>query len=141
MPDDSDLSPPEPIISGAKNLVRNGLMQNDMNAQGFRILNLDTSNLVIPGIPTQGAVANKWFNSYDSGTKTFGVLQPGFSNLLGNLTNAQQRAITKLGTITEGIWRGSQLLPQYVPNLAFISLPSEEVNLNNKKIGLLRSSK
>lgn len=132
--DDAERFPPEPTITGAHSLVRNGLMQTDMDAQGYRILNLDTSNLVIPGIPSQGPVAHKWFHSYDSGSKTFGVTQPLFSDISGNLSTTQQRAITHLGTISEGIWSGTVLLPAKVPSLSFILPPTAPVNLNHKNI-------
>lgn len=131
---DNDRFPPEPVISGAHTLVRNGLMQNDMDAQGFRILHLDTSNLVIPGIPSQTAVVNKWFNSYDSGTKTFGILRPKFTNLEGDLSFTQQRAITKLGTIGEGVWNASQLVAAKVPRLNNIRGPDDSVVMLGERI-------
>jgi len=134
---DDDLYPPEPLFSGAHTLVRNGLLQNDMDAQGFRILHLDTSNLVIPGIPSQPAEVNKWFNSYDSGTKTFGVLRPAFSNLNGNLTITQQRAITKLGTINEGIWQGNPLGANQVPRLNNLRGPDGPLSMLGNRISNL----
>ncbi len=124
-------------INGAHTLVRNGLMQTDMDAQGYRILNLDTSSLVIPGIPSQSSEPHTWFNSYDMGTHLFGYTRPSFSDLSGNLTSSQQSAITRLGTITQGIWRGTRILQAYVPVLSAIAPPTESVNFNNQKIQLL----
>lgn len=134
MIEDADLFPQETTRVGARNLIRNGLMQNDMDADGFQILNLNTSNLVIPGIPSQPPVTNKWFNSYDSGSKTFGTLQPAFTNIAGGLTLNQQSAITRLGTIVMGTWHGSVITHNYLPRLNEILAPNNAVFLNNKRI-------
>jgi len=132
--DDTDRFPPEPLISGAKTLVRNGLMQTDMDANNFRILNLDTSNLVLDEIPTQGAVTNNWFNSYDQGTHSFGILRPTFVNIGGNLTLSQQGAITRVGHIILGEWSGTPLAPTRVPILNLIRPPANSLDLANQKI-------
>lgn len=132
--DDIDRFPPEPLVSGASTLVRNGLMQSDMDAQGFRIVNLDTSNLVLDELPSQSADPNTWFNSYDQGSHTFGFTRPAFTNLSGNLTLTQQRAITRLGTIVEGTWRGTQLLPSFVPRLNEIRFPIGTVNCADQRV-------
>ena len=113
---DADLYPPEPLIHGGRTLILNGLMQSNMDAQGHKILNLDTSNLVLDELPSQAAQVHKWFNSYNQGSHSFGVLQPAFSDISGNLLFAQQRAITRLGTISEGIWQGTQITGVYVPS-------------------------
>jgi|SRR5215469_2221294 len=130
-------NPPEPLVQGALSLVRNGLFQNDCDAAGFRLLNLDTSNLAIPGIPSQGAVSHKWFNSYDSGSLTWGVSQPAFSDLSGNLTTAQQSAIQRVGTISVGTWRGGVIQPPYLPFLDQILPPRSSLGLGNQNITLL----
>lgn len=132
--DDSDLFPVEPIISGAHTLIRNGLMQSNLDAGHFKILNLDTSNLVFDPIPTQAADPNNWFNSYDNGTHTFGFARPSFTNLSGNLTLTQQSAITRVGTITQGLWHGSDIEANYLPTLDLIDPPIRNLSVASKRI-------
>ena len=98
---DLDRFPVETDPVGAKSLIRNGLMQSDMDAQNYRILNLDTTNLVLDELHTTPPVANKWFNSYDAGTHNSGV-RPILS--IANLTTPQQQAIC-LHRNTRGVAR------------------------------------
>ncbi len=108
-----------------------------MDAAFFQIENLDTSNLVIPGIPSQTAPAHQWFNSYDMGSHDFGSAQPAFTDINGLLTGQQQLGIRQLGTIASGTWRGTQLLGDKVPTLDLIRAPLGNVSINNHKITLV----
>lgn len=132
---------------GARSLLLNGLMQTNLDASGFQILNLDTSNLVFPGIPTQAAPPSNWYNSYDAGSMLFGFGQPAFANIAGNLTSLQQSAITRVasagsisgpdlgtGGVTVGTWRADPLLPDKVPALNLINPPTSNVNLSSHRI-------
>src|SRR5262245_33446746 len=68
----------------ARSLLYNGLMQNDMDAAGHRILNLDTSNLNIGGGPISfPAQANKWLKSYDAVSRLFTGTQPLITEIGG----------------------------------------------------------
>ena len=135
MPDLDNLDPPEIFgPTGATRLIRNGFMQTNLDADFHQIINLDTSNLTFTGIDSQPPVANKWFNSFDAGTRTFGIAQPAFSNLSGFLTTAQQIAITQVGVVRIGTWIATELIPSKVPILNLIRKPEGNVDLNSKKI-------
>jgi len=109
-------------------------MQTDMDAQHFRILNLDTSNLILDELPSQAAQAHKWFNSYSQGTHSFGVAQPAFSDISGQLTFFQQQSITRLGRIIVGEWAATVINPSKVPTLDNIRAPLDDVTLAHKRI-------
>jgi Pectate lyase superfamily protein len=79
MPDDPDIT----IAQGARSLIRNGLMQNDLDADHHKILNLDTSNLVLNGPNPFPAQANKWLKSYDNVTQNFAATQPLITEMAG----------------------------------------------------------
>jgi len=108
-------------------------MQSNLDANHFRILNLDTSNLIFDEIPTQSAPAHKWFRSYDNGTHTFGSAQPLFTDVGGNLTLTQQSAITRLGQIAQGAWRATALQADKVPNLSSIRNPTGPVDFAHQR--------
>jgi hypothetical protein len=128
------ISPPQPNLIGGRSLLWNALMQNDMDAEGHQILNLDTSNLFFPTIPTQAAPPSNWYSSYDRGSMLFGFTQPNFIDIAGNLTPNQQNTITELGVVTSGTWRADQLLSDKLPTLDMIRAPINNVNLNSNRI-------
>lgn len=69
--------PSAPQVPGAQTLIRNGLMQNDMDAQGFKIWNLDPTSIPPSGGPNSfPAVAHQWLHSYDSSSHNFSASQP-----------------------------------------------------------------
>lgn len=119
----------------AKNLLLNGLMQSDLDANHFRILNLDTSNLPPSGIPpTIIPPAHNWLQSWDSASQTWGYAQPDFMDLSGHLTATQQQEIVQVGTILAGVWRGTPLLPNVVPTLDQIRSPVANVSVGGNRI-------
>jgi parallel beta-helix repeat protein len=70
------------LIEGGTTLVVNGLLQNDMDAAGFKILNLDTSNLSVGAGPISfPAVSKNFLNSYDSVSRLFTSLRPATTDL------------------------------------------------------------
>jgi parallel beta-helix repeat protein len=70
------------LDEGGANLLLNALLQNDMDAAGFKILNLDTSNLNVGAGPISfPAVAGQFLNSYDSVSRLFTALQPATTDL------------------------------------------------------------
>jgi parallel beta-helix repeat protein len=70
------------LLDGAATLLSNALLQNDMDAAGFKILNLDTSNLSVGAGPISfPAQTSKFLNSYDSVTRLFTALQPATIDL------------------------------------------------------------
>lgn len=76
MPEDPDLD----AAPGARSLIRNGLMQNDLDADFHKILNLDLSNLNFGGPNNFPAQAHKWLTSYNSTTRNFAATQPDILN-------------------------------------------------------------
>lgn len=119
----------------ARNLLLNALAQSNVDMNHFQLLNLDTSNLSISGLPPDVTPpAHNFLNSWIRGTQTWGYAQPAFTDLSGNLSTAQQQAITHLGTVTEGTWHGSAIAATYLPSLNGITAPSASVNMNNKTI-------
>lgn len=124
---------PAPVIVGGRTLVKDGYMQGDLDATNHKILHLDTSNLHFDLIPSQSAPPHQWYNSYDVGTHHFGSTQPNFLDIAGNLSSAQQLAITELGTIHTGTWEGSIIQGFYLDTLDQIRRPVNNVDLNNKK--------
>jgi len=70
-----------PTLPGAATLIRNGLLQNDMDAQGHKIWNLDPSSIPPSGGPLPyPAVAHQWLNSYDDVSRLFTSTQPNLLN-------------------------------------------------------------
>lgn len=126
----------EPILDdGARSLLFNALAQNDVDMGHHKLLNLDTSNLPPSGIPpTIVPPAHNWLKTWDSPSRTWGVAQPDFIDLSGNLTRNQQRAISQTGTITSGAWQATPIGSLYLPTLDGIRPPVANVGLNNKKI-------
>src|SRR4029077_1369182 len=125
---------PDVLQAGARTLIRNGLMQNDLDANFHQIQNLDISNIHFPGPPTQTAPAHKWFNSYNAINYLFGSTQPAFADISGALTHVQKIAIDELGTIAAGIWHGSIILGDKLDTLDRIRSPLANVNLGLKRI-------
>lgn len=122
-----------PITSRGRSLLLDGLAQSDLDMNHFKILNLDTSN--IPATPpTIHPPVNHWLHDWNNVTQVWTATQPAFSHLSGNLSVAQQKAITQLGTISVGVWQGSALTANYVPTLSGLRLPVADLNLNNHKI-------
>jgi hypothetical protein len=74
--------PAPPIFtSPARSLLLNGLMQSNLDANGFQILNLDTSNLTLGGPNGQPVVPHNWIHSYDTVSRNFGIAQPATIDL------------------------------------------------------------
>src|SRR5438105_5859866 len=120
---------------GAQLLVRNGLLQHNLDANHFQILNLDTSNLGLTTIPPSVfPPAHFFLNSWDAAANVWGSAQPAFTDLSGNLTTAQQTAITKLGTISVGRWLATALDAAHIPRLDLVSAPLDSLSLNNQRI-------
>lgn len=119
----------------ARSLLLNALAQNDVDMNFHKLLNLDTSNLSISGLPPDvSPPAHNFLNSWIRNTQTWGYAQPAFSDLSGDLTTLQQRAIQRVGTLLEGHWEGSVIVNTYLPTLDGISAPTASLNLNNKAI-------
>lgn len=119
----------------AKNLLLNGLMQSDMDANHFRILNLDTSNLPPSGIPPSiNPPAHNWLKSWDSPSQTWGYSQPAFTDISGGLTSGQQSQISQVGTILSGTWRGSIIGNTYLPTLSGLRAPDANISLGGNRI-------
>ena len=129
-----DFDTPIPVLSG-RTLVYQGLAQTDLDMANHKLLNLDDSNLEFGSAPpTIGPVAHQWLRSWNSTTRIWGISQPAFSDLSGGLTSDQQLAITQVGTITSGLWRGGQVEQNYVPRLERIRPPLGGVDMNQHKI-------
>lgn len=124
--------PDTSLLPGARSLLRNGLMQNDLDAANHRIVNLDTSNLVLDEIPSQIAPGHQWFRSYSHGTHLFGSLQPNFGDIAGGFSDAQKLGIDRVGTLIIGTWRATPIAAGFVPNLSGITPPTAPVNMNFK---------
>src|SRR5262245_38496380 len=123
------------VITGAHTLIRNGFAQNDIDMDHHRLINLDTSNLPPSGIPpTIVCPANQWLDGWDSPSRTWHSSEPSFLSLSGNLTLAQQQAITQVGTLLSGEWRASIIQPQYLPTLDLINRPVNNLDLNGRRI-------
>lgn len=119
----------------ARTFILDGLAQSDLDMNNFRLLNLDTSNLSISGLPPDVTPpAHNFLNGWIRGTQTWSYAQPGFSDLSGNLTSGQQLAITQLGTITTGVWQGTRLNANYVPTLENIQQPQGDVSMNTHNL-------
>src|SRR4030095_4824244 len=70
------------LDEGGVNLLLNAILQNDMDAAGFKILNLDTSNLSVGAGPISfPAQASKFLNSYDSVSRLLTAAQPSTTDL------------------------------------------------------------
>jgi hypothetical protein len=123
-------------LTGARTLVLNGIMQSNLDARGFQILNLDTSNLSISPLNTQHAPAHQWYNGYDQGTNLLTSTQPQFSDLGGYLTGPQQVAIHLLGVVNHGTWASTDgpIDGQYLPTLDLLRPPGEPVDMNQHRI-------
>ena len=122
-------------MTGAQNFIRNGLAQTDLDMAGFRLLNLDTSNLPPSGIPpTIVCAAHNWLNGWNASSQTWSQRQPAFTDIAGPLTSFQQQGITQLGVITSGTWHGAQINAFYLPSLDAITPPAADVSANNFKI-------
>lgn len=110
-------------------------MQTDLDANFFRIVNLDTSNLPPAGIPpTIVPPANNWLQSWDAPSQTWGYAQPAFSNLSGFLTGPQMQRIDQLGRVRIGTWQADVITPLFLPTLEQIRAPLNTVNMNNNRV-------
>lgn len=122
-------------MAGARTLLLNGLAQSDLDMNNFRLLNLDTSNLSISGLPPDvSPPPSNFLTSWTRGTQTWGFRQPGFTDLSGGLTSDQMGHITRVGTIVNGTWQATELTPAKVPVLNLIRAPIGDLSLNNFKI-------
>jgi parallel beta-helix repeat protein len=91
------------LLDGARTFIRNGLMQNDLDAAHFRILNLDLSNLSIANPPLSfPLVAHQWLQTYDSTTRLFTAAQP-FTADLGDFPPGSGHAGQFLTTDAGGV--------------------------------------
>jgi hypothetical protein len=119
----------------AQLLILNGLAQSDLNMNGFRLLNLDLSNLPIFGLPpTVTPPAHNFLNGWNQIGLAWSYAQVDFTDLSGSLTNAQQTAITQLGVITTGTWNGTQIDENHLPTLDGIRAPVSDMFFNNLKL-------
>lgn len=122
----------------ARTLLLQALAQSDVDMNFFRLLNLDTSNLSISGLPPDVTPpAHNFLNGWIRGTQTWSYAQPGFADISGSLTTLQQRDIQRTGTLIEGHWEASPIANTYLPALDGISPPAASLNLNNKTISNL----
>lgn len=124
-------------MDGAQTFIRNGLAQTDLDMNHFRLLNLDTSNLPPSGIPPTVTVpAHNWLDGWDSGDLAWHYSQPDFRDLSGRLTQNQMRNITETGAIRGNFsfWQANPIERIYLPSLDGITIPADNVNLNNKRI-------
>jgi hypothetical protein len=129
---DSDV--PE-IQHWGRTLLYAALAQTDVDMAHHQLLNLDTSNLIGLGAPpTIHPPANQWLHDWDTAAHAWTTTQPNFSHLAGNLTQAQQRAITQLGTVTVGVWQASIINPAFLPNLNAIRAPVTDVSMAGHKL-------
>lgn len=71
------------LDDGARSLIRNGLMQNDLDADFHKILNLDLTGF--PSIPPDSfpPTENFFINSYDADTHEFTSAQPVITGIAG----------------------------------------------------------
>lgn len=122
-------------MDGAQSLLLNGLMQSDLDANNFRILNLDTSNFPPSGIPpTIVPPANNWLQTWDAPSQTWGFAQPGFSNLSGFLTGPQMLHIDQLGRVRVGTWQADIITQAFLPTLDAIRSPVGTVDMNGQRV-------
>jgi hypothetical protein len=123
------------VVNAARTLLYDALAQNDVDMAHHKLLNLDTSNLQELGAPpTVLPPANNWLKAWDNPTHTWTHQQINFSNLAGQLTSVQQRAITNLGTISVGTWQGAIISGTYLATLSQIRQPIGDVNMNAKRL-------
>src|SRR5678815_3406974 len=124
-------------MTGGQTFIRNGLAQNDLDMNHFRLLNLDTSNLPPSGQPpTVTPPAHNWLDGWDSTALEWHYSQPDFRDLSGRLTTAQMRNISEVGVIrgTTGFWQANPIDALYLPDLDEITPPSDNLSLNNKRV-------
>ena len=121
-----------------RTLLQDALAQSDVDMAFHKLLNLDTSNLSVLGAPpTIVPPTNNWLKAWDNATHTWTHQQINFVNLAGALTlglGGQQQAITQLGQIGIGVWRGTALLADKVPRLDLISPPGADLSMAFHKI-------
>lgn len=127
-------------LTGARTLVLNGIMQSDLDARGFQILNLNTSNLSISPFPTQHAPAHQWYNGYNATSHLLVSTQPDFNDLTGVLNTAQKSAINRVGTILHGTWASvdGPIDGAYLPTVDFIRPPVGPFNMAQHRIENLK---
>lgn len=127
--------PPSPPTLPGRTLLLDALAQSDVDMQFHRLLNLDTSNLPLTGIPpTIHPPQNKWLHDWDVTTQEWSVSQPRFTDLSGILTTPQMLAINQLGTVAVGVWNASPITAPYLPRLNELILPNGNMNFNNKRL-------
>lgn len=120
---------------GAPILLRDSKMQSDLDANFYRIINLDTSNLnfEVPP-PTVNCPPHNWLRSWNAQTHVWGYSQPAFTDLYGYLSPPQMSHITQVGTIMIGRWQGALIQNPYLPTLNGIREPVGNVSLANYRI-------
>jgi hypothetical protein len=117
-------------MAGARSLLLNALAQGDVDMNFHKLLNLDTSNLSISGLPPDVTPpAHNFLTGWLRGPQTWSFAQPAFTDLSGNLSVAQQQAIVHVGTIIDGTWNGVQIAPGFLPTLDLITRPAGNVNM------------
>lgn len=117
-------------MAGARSLLLNALAQGDVDMNFHKLLNLDTSNLSISGLPPDVTPpAHNFLTGWLRGPQTWSFAQPAFTDLSGNLSTVQQQAITHLGVVTDGIWNAAQIAPAYLPTLDLITSPAANLNM------------
>lgn len=105
-------------------------MQSDLDANHYRIVNLDTSNLPPSGQPpTIVCPAHNWLNGYDAMAMAWSYARPNFTDIAGVLTRAQQAGISEVGTIRAGFWNAAIIQPTYLPTLDRIRAPEANVSM------------
>ena len=122
-------------MDGTRSFLLNGLMQTDLDANHFRIINLDTSNLPPSGIPpTIIPPPHQWLQTWNSTTRTWTAAQPAFEDLPDTLTGPQQQHINEVGILRSGIWQASPIQGTYLDTLNNIRSPVADVSMANFKI-------
>lgn len=96
----------------ARAAILNGFLQSDLDAKGFRILNLNGTSITSLGVITSGT----WQGSPIASAYLVGT------------------DITSLGVITVGTWRGSVIGAGYLPSIDQLSPPGGPLNANNQRI-------
>lgn len=120
---------------GSPILLRDAKMQSDLDANHYRIINLDTSNLPPGGTPPTVICPPHYFlRSWDAQTMEWGYQRPAFTDLTGYLTTDQMSRITQVGIVRSGTWQGSIIGNTYLPTLDGIRSPVANVGISNYRI-------
>jgi parallel beta-helix repeat protein len=103
-------------------------MQNDLDADHHKILNLDTSNLPVNGPNDFPAQASKWLKSYSIATRNFSATQPLITEISGFPSQNLQggKFLKTNGTaLSWAIPQGSEGGPD---NLTFLNVKQDPYN-------------